>query len=168
MIISNELIFTGKLQLNKLEKLKPEKIFRLRRGLNPCLPDTGWVLPPTELRSHMLGARQILVGSLFPKTSVWGSGNKPHKLYSLVLRSLVLRCVWPIGFDRYSWIFNSWSTIFGKWSSAFSWVTRVSIKTFLRGMNKVKFSSIRQFYPWRTSLRYTDCISFSFCEKFTV
>ena len=65
-VISNELILAGKLQLKKLQKKKPEKKFRLRRGLNPCLPDTSWALLPTELRSHMLGARQILFpGSLF-------------------------------------------------------------------------------------------------------
>ena len=62
----DELILAGKLQLKKLQKKKPEKKFRLRRGLNPCLPDTSWALLPTELRSHMLGARQILVGSFLP------------------------------------------------------------------------------------------------------
>ena len=45
-VISNELILAGKLQLKKLQKKKPEKKkkFRLRRGLNPCLPDTSWAL----------------------------------------------------------------------------------------------------------------------------
>ena len=43
-MISDELILAGKLQLKKLQKKKPEKKFRLRRGLNPCLPDTSWAL----------------------------------------------------------------------------------------------------------------------------
>ena len=44
-VISNELILAGKLQLKKLQKKKPEKKkLTLRRGLNPCLPDTSWAL----------------------------------------------------------------------------------------------------------------------------
>ena len=65
-MISDELILAGKLQLKKLQKKKPEKKFRLGRGLNPCLPDTSWALYQLSYESHMLGARQILVGPFFP------------------------------------------------------------------------------------------------------
>ena len=59
--MSDELILAGKLQLKKLQKMKPEK-----KNSGSCLPDTSLALLPTELRSHMLGARQILVAFLFP------------------------------------------------------------------------------------------------------
>ena len=54
-VISDELILAGKLQ-KKLQKKKPEK--------NSGFDELGAL--PTELRSHMLGARQILVGPFFP------------------------------------------------------------------------------------------------------
>ena len=95
MITINELLFTGKLQLKKLQKLKPCKKFRLRWGSNPAasVPDTARALLPTEIRSHMLGARQILLGSLFPlkeypitKSNFCNFFNcsLPVKIYSLL------------------------------------------------------------------------------------
>ena len=46
--------------------MKPEKNSGFDGAWTRASQNTSWVLLPTELRSHMLGAGQILVGSLFP------------------------------------------------------------------------------------------------------
>ena len=70
-VISNELILAGKLQLKKLQKKKPEKKFRLRRGLNPCLPDS---IPSTLLR--MLPFVSVLTSNtIFGNDNISGTYN---------------------------------------------------------------------------------------------
>ena len=65
MITSNELIFTRKLQLKKFQKLKPEKKSGFRTGLEPVPPRYRLGATTNWATKHMLGAREILVGSLF-------------------------------------------------------------------------------------------------------
>ena len=64
--ISNKWILAGKLQLKKLQKKKPEKKFRLRRGLNSCLPDTSWALYQLSYEATCWERGKFLVGPFFP------------------------------------------------------------------------------------------------------
>ena len=94
-VISDELVLAGKLQLKKK--------FRLRRGLNPCLPDTSWELLPTELHvgseanfSGFSVPRKFFSGFIFCNffnCSLPARINSSHELGWLGLESLLdARC----------------------------------------------------------------------------
>ena len=71
-LFGDELILAGKLQLKKLQKKKPEKKkkFRLRRGLNPCLPDTSWALYQ-HVQIWQIWANFFVAQLVERPTSIW-------------------------------------------------------------------------------------------------